>query len=719
MAPDALQKRKRAQDGSGKWITTPLGFGRFLNTPVLFAAQDRQLIVSTKRGLKVYDLPKGNYLENISIPEKEKGHIINTGWYSKKEDIVFVVLSNGNIYTVELRTKIWTERIQLKNEVHHIKFKEHGDLQRIVYKTYNLKNNSSSEASIYWCDVSKTLDQFVKEPSHIYTGHLRHFHISNGAKAIIFSTKDKLKSINFENHDSESDKNTLNLGKEIYTFAVWEKKIAVGMITGEIFIYDNILDSDYLFSESEKYRRFHWHSQAVKALQWVLEGRYLVSGGEEGVLLLWTAVSGQKQFLPRLGGPIKSISINEEESLYAVHLLNNTIKVIGTSDMEMRAEIAGLFITPTGAKSRTSITLDTVSKNIMVASNHPLTGPLVQIFNPESEKREGEFWADLMTFSGRAGRQNRYSEQSQIKGLAISSNSEWLASIDTWSAARSTLDYNIFSKSEETKLKFWIKRNESFHLNCRIDNPHGPNVQVKAIIASSVQSHLTNAFATVGDDGTIRIWQMGKGSGSEGKSSHNRWTCIYSLSSGKLSTSFSMKGSEKTLAWSADGSIIALGSENFEVQLFTPVRNLPVQKLQIVNKAHDLAFLNQYLIVASYDGTLTVFDLLCGSVVWCVGCDGSKGRLCVDSESGKFAFAVSETYKKESTLRIFDVTSPEPEYTLKHPSAIIGIVNIKVDKGDLDVLAVDSDAGLFRVYREFKKARTNSTISNGVNGHTE
>jgi NET1-associated nuclear protein 1 (U3 small nucleolar RNA-associated protein 17) len=45
----------------------------------------------------------------------------------------------------------------------------------------------------------------------------------------------------------------------------------------------------------------HWHAHAVPALAFSVDGTFLVSGGEEMVLVVWQLATGQQQFLPRLG----------------------------------------------------------------------------------------------------------------------------------------------------------------------------------------------------------------------------------------------------------------------------------------------------------------------------------------------------------------------------------------------------------------------------------
>lgn len=62
----------------------------------------------------------------------------------------------------------------------------------------------------------------------------------------------------------------------------------------------------------------HWHAHAVTALSFTPNGAYLLSGGEEAVLVIWQLHSGKKEFVPRVGAPISSIARSvaaEEEYL--------------------------------------------------------------------------------------------------------------------------------------------------------------------------------------------------------------------------------------------------------------------------------------------------------------------------------------------------------------------------------------------------------------------
>lgn len=71
----------------------------------------------------------------------------------------------------------------------------------------------------------------------------------------------------------------------------------------------------------------HWHAHAISSLTFTANGAYLLSGGEESVLVIWQVQTGKKEFVPRLGAPIKTVSVcraRDGEEEYLVGLADST-----------------------------------------------------------------------------------------------------------------------------------------------------------------------------------------------------------------------------------------------------------------------------------------------------------------------------------------------------------------------------------------------------------
>ncbi|KFG49605.1 WD domain, G-beta repeat-containing protein [Toxoplasma gondii p89] len=101
----------------------------------------------------------------------------------------------------------------------------------------------------------------------------------------------------------------------------------------------------------------HWHAHAVTALAFSADGLLLLSGGEEGVLVLWhTRQAFHRQFLPRLGAPIFHVSSvsslgasgardsapRDGEERVAVSCGDNSVKLVDLVRLHVAAVIQGL-----------------------------------------------------------------------------------------------------------------------------------------------------------------------------------------------------------------------------------------------------------------------------------------------------------------------------------------------------------------------------------------
>lgn len=91
----------------------------------------------------------------------------------------------------------------------------------------------------------------------------------------------------------------------------------------------------------------HWHAHAVGSLEFSNDGAFLLSGGQEAVLVLWDVVSGRRAYMPRLGGSLVGIaSCAEDDAKYSIRQSDNTIRVINAASMRVECSIHGLRPVP-------------------------------------------------------------------------------------------------------------------------------------------------------------------------------------------------------------------------------------------------------------------------------------------------------------------------------------------------------------------------------------
>lgn len=86
----------------------------------------------------------------------------------------------------------------------------------------------------------------------------------------------------------------------------------------------------------------HWHAHAVSSLAFTANGAYLLSGGEEAVLVIWQLHTGKKEYVPRVGSPIVHITLlhagGEEE--YLLSLADASFAFIRASSLKISRSIA-------------------------------------------------------------------------------------------------------------------------------------------------------------------------------------------------------------------------------------------------------------------------------------------------------------------------------------------------------------------------------------------
>lgn len=87
-----------------------------------------------------------------------------------------------------------------------------------------------------------------------------------------------------------------------------------------------------------------WHPHIVKSLAYTPDGTELITAGEEGVLVLWHTHQGTRRFLPKFGGPIQKIEPCSCNTLVAVSLANNSVKVIDISTGNISAVYQGIRV---------------------------------------------------------------------------------------------------------------------------------------------------------------------------------------------------------------------------------------------------------------------------------------------------------------------------------------------------------------------------------------
>jgi WD40 repeat protein len=84
----------------------------------------------------------------------------------------------------------------------------------------------------------------------------------------------------------------------------------------------------------------HWHSHEVHTLNFIPQTPYLLSAGEEAVIVQWHLETQAKSFISRLGSPILNLSLSQPNmTYYGVQMADNSIKVIRFDNNKVKLHI--------------------------------------------------------------------------------------------------------------------------------------------------------------------------------------------------------------------------------------------------------------------------------------------------------------------------------------------------------------------------------------------
>ena len=319
-------------------------------------------------------------------------------------------------------------------------------------------------------------------------------------------------------------------------------EVAAGSAGGCIYVFSDANDA-----QSEP-RRLHWHREAVATLTYSVDGLYLISGGRETVLVQWQLETGRKDYLPHLESPIRSLTVAPLGSQYAVALCDNSIMVLSTAEMKPTAHYPGLqsvtFDTLSGrGASKSSTAVSVYSKNDFATGPtliHPLrplellaavpttntfiaglapTTTYLQTFSLHTQRHVSrQSLTRTHATDTSVGPEGTRLREPNVSQVAISSNGQWLASIEEWSPSESDLKdlisdpldtQPVIEKHREITLRFWSwsEANSQWTLNTKVDSPHVlPDTKVASQILALTADPASTHFATIAKDNVLRIW---------------------------------------------------------------------------------------------------------------------------------------------------------------------------------------------------------------------
>ncbi|KAL2428769.1 hypothetical protein ABEF95_006935 [Exophiala dermatitidis] len=534
-------KRKHPDEGMNGWDLSSSTGGVFINQDPLLTEEDQFLILPTHSEIQVYATKTSLLVRSFRV--------------DNKSDITSCVLSNADpskVYVTSSRGLLslwdWTtgERICRYDTGHGLQQVLPLVAQDGKETILALQEGQGTKSAVVF-DVDFSNRQFRELKTVLQKANIVPNIRSFADGAVLVACADDRLLVGQSQHDSDgkleldytwrevsvsapilSFDAQINLGKAKSSRKVPFLDVVIGLNSGVIVAYEDFLFK--LIGKEKKNskdevlaRKLHWHRTGVNAIKWSRDRNYIVSGGNETVLVIWQLDTNQRQYLPHLSTPILGLTVSATGSSYALRLGDNSVMVLSTADLLPFASVSGLALGPSYASASTMALHPTAANRLVAAatgdavtqgSRRGKALTLLQEYDIESNLQLGrQALTRNMTTAKNVAPSGGAVREPNITHLVISHDGKWLATVDEWYPNEQDIETLYISTDDartrgavvETTLKFWHWNEDenTWELVTRVDEPHKPGFQ--SVLGLAVNPTKVE-FATVGSDASIRIW---------------------------------------------------------------------------------------------------------------------------------------------------------------------------------------------------------------------
>ncbi|KAJ8468395.1 hypothetical protein ONZ51_g9678 [Trametes cubensis] len=400
----------------------------------------------------------------------------------------------------------------------------------------------------------------------------------------------------------------------------------------------------------------HWHAHAVSSLAFTPNGAYLLSGGEEAVLVIWQLHTGKKEFVPRVGSPIVHIALlnNGGEEEYLLSLADASFVFVRASSLKISRSIARIKLDPAISHDRPStstaipLAVHSLSSTLILPSSHPSS---LQTFSPSTSRLISEL---EVSPSNRVSRRDEKPLQpSRVERAVLSDSGDWMATVDYREAEES------FRAEVYMKIWQWDRKGGFWVLNTRIDRPHGLKKVTGVAFRPRARTQDDLLLATTGEDGHIKTWRI-RSVKTKTEGVEEFWVA--------RSTLRFRDETPSNVSWSPDGSLLAV-SVGSHVAIYDPDTNALCQVLTCpecatMSSAEFVGSSGRYLVVSGPRDVL-LWDLVSQSLRWHYRSQTVIERPVVHPEEDRFVVmervpASTNTEAPHTRILVFSPYSSSP-----------------------------------------------------------
>ncbi|RUS16393.1 WD40-repeat-containing domain protein [Endogone sp. FLAS-F59071] len=598
--------------------------GGFLsNYPVEFTKDSNYFFCCASTCIKIYSVATGEIVRTLSSSPNEGGHsnLVTCVMLNPKNALQLLSASlDGTVKLWDFNDSILLKTYQLGVPVTHMTI--HASNPKFIYIVTNkVSTNKMSTKKMSRKKVStekeeqnmatksdgdkinSVLLRFSLEAETLElirmlkTRQCTGLQISHDGSFLSLASRYKLHVWKVD-HEARDFEFKTYISQERITclaFHPTEACIATGDRLGRITLW-------YCFSPTKIDRpvtsKLHWHAHKVNHLAFTADGVYLLSGGEEAVLVLWQLETGHKQFLPRLGSEIRSITVSPDQNLYALGHLDNSIRIVSALNLELRQSVQGLKYAQTDHNANplsTGLVIEPRNHHVVL---NGVPGTL-QFYNAYTDRHALELEVASRNMISRTD--DKEIVQPHVDFVAFWDHGEWMATVDSRDDGLTTPELYL-------KFWWWDPDAQSYTLNTRVDAPHTEPITSLAFHPGSARGAQPMAITTSCDK-NFKIWQlvMQPGVGKNNvEVSEPAWAC--------RSVGVYRDYVPHHAAFSEDGSILAVAygqivtlwdpyTNTFQGVLVHPPENRAVKRVEFLGR-------NSPFLVSVTQDHLYVWNLL-------------------------------------------------------------------------------------------------------------
>lgn len=430
------------------------------------------------------------------------------------------------------------------------------------------------------------------------------------------------------------DIKSFNYKSPIISMAVSDENlIALGSLSGPIQVIFN--------DENDNEKILKWHIGPAKCLKF--HQNFLLSGGDEKVLVIWQIDDDKTQFLPRLNGVINKVSIdvNKPDHYNLALDINGISELLILSSVDLVSRLTVNSIRP-NLKKKTTFKNSTSLVSINPKSNHLYlpNESNIQVYDLVKNEQVYHQTVSSVVSMGKVKSETKLMDP-VVTQLAFTEDGEWMCTFDMIKG--NDVDNLLSQDDTNYALKFWkYPTNASgWELVTKIINPH---------LTSPVAAVLPyqNGFITADTHGNLRYW----------KSKNKAWALVKTFELAKLDSR------SVDLTKSEDSSLIVLAHENVVYLLnsnLSLVQNLLLVELSI----RSVELVENNLVILSKTKFVS-FDLVNFKFHLAAKVNVAAAKSYLVSNRGIVALSLNNESSNKSRIMLFRSDTLKPIFSFDH-----------------------------------------------------